>query len=210
MTPLVRDPGSPTRPEGHSDFAPRTCRLLAAFTAAPAERGTRICRHASSGRSILGECDGWGASLVALHVLGHESVHLAGVVDEAAADCLAMQLDALVAMQLGASPAFARTLARDYWAQYYPAQEPEYRSPQCRDGGSLDLFRVDGVADTAALSHRDRLGARAVHGSVGRSLSGRRSRGVGASSPVRVSVPASGGVDTWRAVQPLLRKGQER
>jgi len=145
MTPLVRDPGSPTRPDGNSMFAPRTCRLLAAFTAAPAERGTRICRHeSSSGRSILGECDGWGTSLVGLHVLGHESVHLAGVVDEATADCLAMQLDALVAMQLGASPAFARRLARDYWAQYYPAQELEYRSPQCRDGGSLDLFRVDG------------------------------------------------------------------
>ena len=145
MTPLVRDPGLPTRPEGHSDFSPRTCRLLAAFTDAPAERGTRICRHeSSSGRSILGECDGWGTSLVGLHVLGHESVHLAGVVDEATADCLAMQLDAHVAMQLGASPAFARRLARDYWAQYYPAQELEYRSPQCRDGGSLDLFRADG------------------------------------------------------------------
>ena len=145
MTPLVGDPGSPTRPEGYSNFAPRTCRLLASFTAAPQERGTRICRHgASSGRAVLGECDGWGASLVALHVLGHESVHLAGVVDEATADCLAMQVDALVALRLGASPAFARTLARDYWAQYYPAQELEYRSPQCRDGGSLDLFRTGG------------------------------------------------------------------
>ena len=104
----------------------------------------RICRHgASSGSPVLGECDGWGATLVALHVLGHESIHLAGVVDEAAADCLAMQVDALVAMQLGATRAFARTLARDYWEQYYPAQEPGYRSPQCRDGGMLDLFRAD-------------------------------------------------------------------
>ncbi len=145
MTPLVRVPGSATRAEGYSNFAPRTCGLLSGFTAAPVERGTRICRHeASGGRSVTGECDGWGASLVALHVLVHESVHLAGVVDEATADCLAMQVDALAAMQLGASPGFARTLARDYWSQYYPAQELEYRSPQCRDGGSLDLFRTDG------------------------------------------------------------------
>jgi hypothetical protein len=145
MTPLLGAPGSATRPEGYSSLAPRTCRLLAAFAAAPVERGTRICRHgASRGAPVLGECDGWGATLVAVHVLGHESIHLAGVVDEAAADCLAMQVDALVAMQLGATRVFARTLARDYWEQYYAAQEPEYRSPQCRDAGSLDLFRADG------------------------------------------------------------------
>jgi hypothetical protein len=127
MTPLLGAPGSATRPEGYSSLAPR------------------ICRHgASRGAPVLGECDGWGATLVAVHVLGHESIHLAGVVDEAAADCLAMQVDALVAMQLGATRVFARTLARDYWEQYYAAQEPEYRSPQCRDAGSLDLFRADG------------------------------------------------------------------
>ena len=144
MTPLVGEPGSAARPAGYSTLAPRTCRLLAAFTAAPVERGSRICRHGASGRSpVLGECDSWGATLVAVHVLGHESIHLAGVVDEAAADCLAVQVDALVAMRLGANRAFARTLAGDYWEQYYPEQEPGYRSPQCRDTGLLDLFRAD-------------------------------------------------------------------
>ncbi len=78
--------------------------------------GSKICRHGASGRSpVLGECDGWGATLVAVHVLGHESIHLAGVVDEATADCLAVQVDAQVAMRLGANRAFARSLARDYW-----------------------------------------------------------------------------------------------
>ena len=46
-------------------------------------------------------------------------------------------------MRLGANRAFARTLAGDYWEQYYPEQEPGYRSPQCRDTGLLDLFRAD-------------------------------------------------------------------
>ena len=144
LTPLSGEPGAAT-PVGYSSLAPRTCRLLERFTDAPVERGTRICRHGTAdGSAALGECDDWGAMLVAVHVLGHESIHLAGVVDEATADCLAVQLDALVALQLGANAGFARTLARDYWAQYYPAQAPTYRSAQCRNGGALDLFRDDG------------------------------------------------------------------
>ena len=67
-------------------------------------------------------------------------MHLAGVVDEATAECLAVQLDALVAMRLGAGAGFARAIAREYWAYYYPTQERRYRSPECRDGSSLDLF----------------------------------------------------------------------
>ena len=163
MTPLAPGVGGTARPGGSSILSPSACRPSAAFFAAPTEMGTRICRHGTTLRwttvsggardrtvrrrvrsPVLGECDGWGSMLVAIHVLGHESMHLAGVVDEATADCLAMQLDALVAMQLGASATFARTLARDYWAQYYPAQEPAYRSPECRNGGALDLFRADG------------------------------------------------------------------
>jgi hypothetical protein len=78
--------------------------------------------------------------LVAVHVIGHESMHLAGVVDEAVADCLALQLDAWVAVRLGASRSFARSLAREYWTTYYSAQDVRYRSAGCRDGGALDLF----------------------------------------------------------------------
>ena len=89
---------------------------------------------------ILGECDDWAQKLLAVHVLSHETMHLAGVVDEAEADCLAAQSDAFVAMALGASPRFARAMAREYWTLYYPSQEPRYRTPSCRDGGKLDLY----------------------------------------------------------------------
>ena len=161
MTPLRLQPGeSAPSPDGHSDLSPRACRLASAFSAAPSEMGSRICRHGSTtqwravagtgrdGRAprrriqvpLLGECDDWGSKLVAVHVIGHESTHLAGVVDEATADCLALQLDAYVAVRLGANASFGRSLAREYWRIYYPAQDGRYRSAQCRDGGVLDLF----------------------------------------------------------------------
>jgi hypothetical protein len=161
MTPLRLSGGeSRAHADGHSDLAPRTCRLASAFMAAPTAMGARICRHGTTTRwrtvaatarharparrrirvPLLGECDDWGAKLVAVHVIAHESMHLAGVVDEAVADCLALQLDASVATGLGASGSFARSLAREYWSVYYPAQDASYRSGACRDGGALDLF----------------------------------------------------------------------
>lgn len=141
MTPMRWSAAERATPEGVSRLSPRTCRLAAAFRRTPTELGSRLCRHGTTPqRPILGECDDWAAKLLAVHVLGHESVHLAGVADEATADCLAMQLDAYVAERLGARRAFARALAREYWTYYYPSQKPSYRSRSCRDGRGLDLF----------------------------------------------------------------------
>src|SRR5262245_51268869 len=112
LTPRHRDSGTGASvADGYAQFSPRTCRLAGQFLARPAEQGTRICRHGSQ----LGECDDWAAKLVSVHVLTHESMHLAGVMGEAEADCLAVQLDALVAGRLGADRRFARLLARDCW-----------------------------------------------------------------------------------------------
>jgi hypothetical protein len=77
---------------------------------------------------------------VAVHVIAHETMHLANVIDEASADCLAMQVDAFVAMKLGANATFGRSLADEYWRLYYPEQDASYRSFECRPGGALDLF----------------------------------------------------------------------
>ena len=129
LTPMNGDtPGDVTK------LSPRACAGADAFFRRPVAGGTRICRHGT----LTGECDGWGRTLVAVHVLAHESMHLAGIVDEAEADCLGLQLDAFVAMRLGAPSALARQLATDYWTQYYPEQPPGYRSPRCHDGGALD------------------------------------------------------------------------
>jgi hypothetical protein len=128
-------------PEGVTRFSPRACELADAFRKAPTQLGSQLCDQAKgSRRQQLGECDDWGSKLLAVHVLAHEAIHLAGVVDEAVTDCLAMQVDAQVAQRLGAGRAFARSLAREYWNHYYPSQERRYRSPRCRDGRAFDLF----------------------------------------------------------------------
>ena len=67
-------------------------------------------------------------------------MHLAGVVDEASAECLSTQLGAFVAEQLGAAVRFSRSLAAEYWRYYYGSQDARYRSSDCRSGGALDLF----------------------------------------------------------------------
>ena len=75
----------------------------------------------------------------ALHVLAHESSHLAGIRDEAAADCYGLQRTAFVAESLGADPAQAERLARLALAARAVTAPSDYRSSECRDGGALDL-----------------------------------------------------------------------
>ncbi|MBI1377288.1 MAG: hypothetical protein GC157_07390 [Frankiales bacterium] len=83
--------------------------------------------------------------VMAVHVLSHESYHLAGVRSESVAECDAMQRDARTAQALGASPLQARQLATTYWLRVFPDMPPDYRSPDCREGGRLDKTPGDGV-----------------------------------------------------------------
>ncbi|HEY1370613.1 MAG TPA: hypothetical protein VGF23_26015 [Gaiellaceae bacterium] len=74
----------------------------------------------------------------AVDVLAHETFHTAGVSDEAATECYAIQSVAWVARQLGAPWRYAHLLAEREWADY--SDEPAgYTSPECRNGGKLDL-----------------------------------------------------------------------
>lgn len=75
----------------------------------------------------------------ALHVLAHESFHLAGVRNEAEADCLGLQRTAFVARELGANLAEAQRFAQIALADRARTAPLEYRSPACYDGGPLDL-----------------------------------------------------------------------
>ena len=81
----------------------------------------------------------------ALHVLAHESSHLAGVRDEATADCFGLQRTAFVAESLGADPADAQRLARLALADRAITAPADYRSSECHDGGALDLDSVSAV-----------------------------------------------------------------
>lgn len=67
-------------------------------------------------------------------------MHLHGFYSEATADCLGVQIDAYVAMALGADERFARSLAREFWTDYYAPRRDAYRSADCYEEGSLDLF----------------------------------------------------------------------
>ena len=132
-------------PDGVAHFSPRACKFGDAFFRAPAELGTRTChvllrRGKSKHAQPVGECDQWASKLTAVHVLSHESMHLSGLYGEANADCLGVQIDAYVAMALGADERFARSLAREFWSDYYAPRADAYRSDECHDGGSLDLF----------------------------------------------------------------------
>lgn len=73
-----------------------------------------------------------------MHVLTHESMHMRGLTDEAAAECAAIQRDELTAELLGAAAAEARQLARRYWLLDYPQMPDNYRSGDCTPGGPMD------------------------------------------------------------------------
>lgn len=81
--------------------------------------------------------------LIAVHVLTHEAMHMAGVTDEAVTECRAMQRDALMAQQLGADPAAARALAVRYWREIYPGMPDTYRTAACQPNGELDEHLPD-------------------------------------------------------------------
>ena len=76
--------------------------------------------------------------VIAVHVLTHESMHMRGLTDEAAAECAAIQRDELTAELLGAQQAEARQLARRYWLLDYPQMPDNYRSGDCVPGGAMD------------------------------------------------------------------------
>jgi hypothetical protein len=83
--------------------------------------------------------------VVAVHVLTHESVHLAGDHKEASTECTAMQRDTDVAQALGASPESARRLAETYAAQVYPRMPSGYTNANCVKDGSMDATPGDGI-----------------------------------------------------------------
>ena len=79
------------------------------------------------------------ALAAALAVFTHETRHLtAAGSNEAAAECAALQRMDDAGRLLGLSDATARRLARLTWTELYPTLHEDYRSTECRPGGSLD------------------------------------------------------------------------
>ncbi|GAB3679655.1 hypothetical protein [Angustibacter aerolatus] len=95
------------------------CRELAAYLGGDRSRPTRD-------------------QVVAVHVLTHETRHVAGVTTENAAECGAVQRDAVTARLLGATAEQAVALARSHWTTTYPRMPDAYRDGGCAPGGTLD------------------------------------------------------------------------
>jgi hypothetical protein len=73
--------------------------------------------------------------------LTHEALHVAGVDDEAKAECFALQRMAETVRRLGFERRDAERLARVSWSRYQRLRkvEPRYFSTECRNDGTLDL-----------------------------------------------------------------------
>jgi hypothetical protein len=76
-----------------------------------------------------------------ISTLVHESLHVAGVVNEAVTECFTMQLAAETTVRLGYDERFARDLAESLFRGYaaYGKQNPDYYTSRCRNGTRLDL-----------------------------------------------------------------------
>lgn len=92
---------------------------------------------------VYGPCPDYLNTIIALETISHESMHILGIHDEPAAECFGMQLLTLVAYKMGADAEFAFEIGEDYVPYYAQKQTslPEYWSPDCYDGGSLDIWK---------------------------------------------------------------------
>jgi hypothetical protein len=80
----------------------------------------------------------------ALVTLAHEPQHSEGIAVEAHAECNAIQLAPRAAASLGIARAYTGALLQTYW-RHDGGKLPEYRSSECRRGGTLDLHRADAI-----------------------------------------------------------------
>jgi len=79
------------------------------------------------------------AVAAALSVFAHETRHLSPAgSSEAAAECAGLQKIPEAAAALGLDEQEGSRLARIAWEEVYPGLPSEYRSPECRSGGTLD------------------------------------------------------------------------
>jgi hypothetical protein len=84
-------------------------------------------------------------AIQSLLVLAHEAFHMKGYRDEAVTECYALQTVPPLAERLGATPGEASAVARFALANVHSQLPGSYHSPECRDGGALDLRPADPV-----------------------------------------------------------------
>jgi hypothetical protein len=123
------------KPVDYTILSPSTCAALAQFAAHSDQFDPAACPNGAG-------CRNAEQAAMALQVVSHESYHLWGAFEEAKAECYGLQSVFYVATQLGASLERGKELGRLYWTSLYRVhgtQWPKYYSPDCRNGGRLDL-----------------------------------------------------------------------
>ncbi len=106
------------------NLAPRMCERLVRFV----YRGERPAR----GRTKLQLAN-------TVLTLAHETVHVSQGANEAVATCYGLQRMRRASVLLGAARRYANSLAELAWTGLYPYGLAKYHSPQCHNGGKLDL-----------------------------------------------------------------------
>jgi hypothetical protein len=125
-------------PAAETVLAPEICETLTRFGQAP-DQPSLECTRLGGGACPQDVLElAWAVS-----ALAHESYHLSGVRDEAATTCYGLQATGTVASSLGASPAYAQRLEDYVFWNVRPPVDAGYFSPECRDGGRLDLRTSD-------------------------------------------------------------------
>jgi hypothetical protein len=118
--------GPDGRPSDTAQLKRNTCAALGRFRA-DALAGKLACLAEPD------SCPGRiKADARAAHVLTHESFHLRGISNEAAAECNALSTTAWTAEQLGASPQDAMLVGRYAREVLYPLLTADYHSAACR------------------------------------------------------------------------------
>jgi hypothetical protein len=132
------------RPPDHMFLTRKVCKALTSFRESSSHRQLDCLAEVDWSRWVPAR-DGASpcarrvrSTAEAINTLAHEAMHLRGFVNEAEAQCYAIQADAWTVGRLGGSSAEGEALARFVLAMQ-PLMPTEYQTAACRRGGALDL-----------------------------------------------------------------------
>lgn len=129
------------------ELAEATCFYLDQYWHLPVAQKGKRCRiptitvvggRTDPRRPTFGACPNYRQRVFALQTLAHESQHLAGIEDEAQAECNGMQTLSWFAERFRATHAEGVQMARDYYDDVYLTRRrgTPYYSASCPEPGS--------------------------------------------------------------------------
>jgi hypothetical protein len=115
----------------------KRCRTGTLVTFAKSTKRVKVTHRVRVPVSVpqYGQCPGYRNRVFALQTISHESQHLAGIQDEARAECNGIQNVGWFAQRFGATYEQGRQMATDYFHDFYLLKRPgtPYYLPTCPD-----------------------------------------------------------------------------